>query len=225
MMANPEPQKNTLFAEFARVGKALSNPIRLELLDLLCQAPRTVETLARLTGQSTATTSHHLQVLLAARLVSAVKKGLFVTYSPAGDDVCSLWLSLQDLAYNHLADLRRLAKAYLEENDVYQTVDRVTLMAQMRRGEVTLIDVRTVEEFQAGHIPGAVSVPLEKLEEMLPLLPGDRKIVTYCRGPFCILSLKAMKILYRHGRQVKRLPDGILQWQAAGLPLQVGAVK
>ena len=119
MMANPEPQKNTLFAEFARVGKALSNPIRLELLDLLCQAPRTVETLARLTGQSSATTSHHLQALLAARLVSAEKKGLFVTYSPAGDDVCSLWLSLQNLAYNHLADLRRLAKAYLEETEVY----------------------------------------------------------------------------------------------------------
>ncbi len=222
METNSKTLNNTIYCEIARVGKALANPIRLELLHLLCQAPRTVETLAQLTGQSVATTSHHLRKLLTARLLTAEKRGLYVTYRPSGNDIGSFWERLLDLAHNHLVDLQRLVKADLNETDLYQSAERVTLMAKMRRDEVALIDVRPVEEYKSGHIPGAISVPLENLEEMLPSLPWNRQIVLYGRGPFCNISLMAMKIIRRHNRKAKCLTDGILQWQAAGLPLSAG---
>lgn len=223
MKSNPNTIKNTIYCEIAQVGKALANPIRLELLHLLCQAPRTVETMAQLTGQSVATTSHHLRTLLAARMLTSKKHGLYVTYRPASDDIGSFWVRLLDLVRNHLVDLQRLAKASLAETDAYQSVERVTLMAQMRRDEVALIDVRPVEEYEAGHIPAALSVPLENLEEMLPSLPWNRQIIIFGRGPFCMLSLMAIKILRRHNRKAKCLTDDILQWKAAGLPLKAGA--
>ncbi len=215
-------RKTTLFNEFARIGKALANPLRLELLDLLCQAPRTVEILANLIGQSLAATSHHLRTLLAARLVTSEKRGLYVTYHLADKDVSEFWLTLQQLAHHRLPDLRQATRELLEETEVYQPVDRMTLMARLRRGEVTLIDVRPEEEYEAGHIPGALSVPLERLEALLPSLPADREMVAYSRGPYCVLAPNAVEMLHRHNRRAVRLLDGILQWRAAGLPVEEG---
>ena len=218
-----DPKKQALFTEFARITKALAYATRLELLDLLCQAPRTVEALANLTGQSVATTSHHLRSLLYARLISTEKSGKYTIYRLADKDVCEFWLSLQNLAHHHLADLRQAAKEFLKGAEVYESVDRETLLEHIRRGEVTLIDVRPEEEYREGHLPGALSVPLERLEELLYSLPEDKEIVAYCRGPFCVLSLKAVEVLHRHNRRAVRLSDGIPQWQGAGLPIEVGA--
>ncbi|UCH62159.1 MAG: ArsR family transcriptional regulator [Fidelibacterota bacterium] len=222
MKSNPSTIKNNIYFEIAQVVKALANPIRLELLHLLCQAPRTVENIAQLTGQSVATTSHHLRTLLAARLLTAEKNGLYVTYRPASDDIGNFWVRLLDLTRNHLVDLQTLGIANLAEVDADQSIERVTLMAQMRRDEVALIDVRPVEEYEAGHIPGALSVPLENLEEMLPSLPWDRQIIICGRGPFCMPSLMAMEIFHRRNQRAKCLVDDILQWKAAGLPVKVG---
>ncbi len=217
-----DPKKQALFTEFARITKAMAHATRLELLDLLCQAPRTVEVLADLVGQSVATASHHLRKLLTARLVTIEKKGSYVLYSLADRDVCEFWLSLQKLAHRHLADLRQAAKEFLEGAEVYEPVNRETLLEYMRRGEVTLIDVRPEEEYQAGHLPGALSMPLERLLELLPALPRDQQIVAYCRGPFCVLSYTAVEILHSHNRRAIRLTDGVPQWVEAGLPIEVG---
>lgn len=214
------PERNAIYGQFGRVAKALANPIRLELLDLLCQAPRTVETLAGLVGQSVATTSHHLRALHAAHLVVSEKRGVYVTYRLAGEDVCAFWLALQRLAQNYLAEVRQVAREYLEETGSSESADRTTLLAKLRRGEVTLIDVRPREEYDTGHIPGALSVPLERLEELLPSLPAQQELVTYGRGPFCALSHHAVKLLQRNKRKAVRIPEGIPQWRAAGLPIE-----
>jgi rhodanese-related sulfurtransferase len=218
--STPCLRKQALFGQFTRVAKALANPIRLELIDLLCQAPRTVEVLADMVSQSVASTSHHLRNLLAARLVVAEKKGLYVTYRLADQDIADFWVTLQQLAQHHLADLHRLAIEYLGE--IEETVmDRTTLMAGMRRGEVTLLDVRPWEEFAAGHIPGAISVPLDYLERMVYSLPVDQEIVVCSRGPYCVLSRRAVETLRRHDLKAVPLSDGIPQWRAAGLPVKM----
>ncbi len=217
-----DPKKKAVFTEFARITKAMAHATRLELLDLLCQAPRTVEVLADLVGQSVATTSHHLRKLLTARLVTTEKKGSYVRYSLADKDVGEFWLSLQQLTHHHLADLRQAAKEFLEGAEVYEPVNRETLLEYMRRGEVTLIDVRPEEEYQVGHLPGALSMPLERLLELLPALPRDQQIVAYCRGPFCVLAYRAVEILHSHNRRAIRLTDGVPQWLEAGLPIEVG---
>ena len=218
-----DPKKQALFTEFARITKALAHGTRLELLDLLSQAPRTVEALANLTGQSVATTSHHLRTLHASRLVATEKYGSYVVYKLADKDICELWLSIQSLGYHHLADLRQAAKDLLGGAEVHEPVNRKALLERMRRGEVTLIDVRPEEEYEQGHLPGALSVPLEELEELLSTLPEKQEIVAYCRGPFCVLSQKAVKILNNHNRKATRLPDGVPQWLAADLPIEVGS--
>ncbi|MFB0516458.1 MAG: ArsR/SmtB family transcription factor [Candidatus Neomarinimicrobiota bacterium] len=215
-----DPVKNIIYEQFSRITKALANPVRLELLDLLCQAPRTVEVLAHLIGYSVATTSHHLRTLLAARLLITEKRGLYVTYRLASKDICVFWMALQQLAQNHLAELHLGAEEFVGDSGTLEQVDRTTLLAQLRRGEVTLIDIRPREEYEAGHLPGAVSAPFERLEEMLSSLPMDRKIVVYGRGPFCMLSVEAVKILRRLNRKAMRMPEGIPQWRAAGLPIE-----
>jgi DNA-binding transcriptional ArsR family regulator len=222
-MAEPsDPKKIALFGEFARIAKALASPVRLEILDLLSQAPRTVEVIAGIIGQSVAATSHHLRALLSARLVTAEKDGLFVTYRLKDVDVSDFWVSLQNLAQHHLADLKRVAVEYMGEIEEQQAMDRTTLMARMRRGEVTLIDVRPWEEFVEGHIPGALSVPFQYLERLVFSLPVDKEIVVCSRGPFCILARRAVEILRRHNLQAAPLLDGIPQWRAAGLPVKAG---
>lgn len=214
--------KDAIYEQFARIGGAVGSPRRLELLDLLCQGPRTVEALSRQAGQSLANTSHHLQVLRAARLVEAEKEGLFVTYRLAGDEVCTFFQALRGLAESRLAEIERITKTFLEERGALEPVQRDLLLERVRGGEVTVLDVRPREEFEAGHIPGAISVPLEELERRLSELPRDAEIVAYCRGPYCVLSIEAVALLKERGFTALRMEDGVPEWRAHDWPIETG---
>ncbi len=214
--------RDAIYGQFARIGKALASPRRLELLDLLCQGPRTVEALAQQAGQSLATTSHHLQVLRAARLVDAEKEGVFVTYCLADDEVCTFFRALRGLAESRLAELEQVARVFLEDRETMEVINSNVLLDRVRRGEVTVLDVRPPEEFRAGHIPGAISVPLDGLERRLEELPRDREIVAYCRGPYCVLALEAVETLKAHGFRAVRMKDGVPDWRAQGFDVVVG---
>lgn len=215
----PNRFKGEIFQQFSRIGKAVSNPVRLELLDLLCQAPRTVEMLAKESGQSLANTSQHLQVLRASRLVETEKNGLYVTYRLAGPEVCEFFRSLQNLAKHRLAEVESIARSFLRERQMLEPVDRENLFERIKHGEVTLIDVRPADEFLAGHIPGSLSIPLKNLSEHLESLPRDREIVAYCRGPYCVLAVEAVEMLRRHGFTAIRMEESVYDWKAAGHPL------
>ena len=204
-------QKDTLFEAIATMGKAFASPRRLELLDLLAQGPRTVDDLAQAADQSTANTSQHLQALHAAGMVVREREGNRVRYSLAGDDVLALWLALRDASAARLAEVERAARDYLGED--VEAIGRDELLARMRSGDVVLIDVRPPEEFQAGHIDGAHSVPLDGLQSRLSELPDDREIVAYCRGPFCAYAHEAVRTLKHQGRPARRLADGWPEWQ------------
>ncbi|MBI3982019.1 MAG: metalloregulator ArsR/SmtB family transcription factor [Gemmatimonadetes bacterium] len=206
-----------MYQQLARIGKALASPRRLELLDLLSQGPYTVERLARLTGQSVANTSQHLQLLRRARLVEAEKRGLYVTYRLPDDRVAEFYRALRLLAEARLDEIQRLARDFLRARGVLEPVDRDVLIGRVLRGEVTLLDVRPSEEYRAGHIPGAVSVPLGQLEQRLAELPRDRDIVAYCRGPYCVLAVEAVARLSAHGFKAWRLEDGLPDWRSRGL--------
>jgi len=206
-------EKDALFEAIAVMGKALASPRRLELVDLLAQAPRTVDELARASGQSTANTSQHLQALHAAGLVSRTREGTSVRYSVADDDALSLWLALRQVSVARLAEVERAARDYL--GDDVDAIGRDELVARMRRGEVVLVDVRPGEEFEAGHIDGARSIPLEELEGRLAELPADREVVAYCRGPLCAFSHEAVRQLRAEGRSARRLEDGWPEWRLA----------
>jgi len=221
-MTSPREFKDSIYGEFARIGKAVSSPRRLELLDLLCQGPRTVEVLAQQAGQSLANTSHHLQVLRAARLVEAAKEGVHVTYRLADEDVCVFYQGLRQLAEAHLAEIESVTRDFLDDRGVIEPVDSGDLLERVRRGAVTVLDVRPPEEYRAGHIPGALSVPLEQLERTLEELPRDREVVAYCRGPYCVLAVEAVEILRAHGFRALRLEDGIPDWRARGFDVAVG---
>ena len=205
--------KSALFEAITVMGKAFSSPVRLELLDLLAQAPRTVDELARASGQSTANTSQHLQALYAAGMVSRAREGTSVRYALAGREALSLWLALRDASVARLAEVERAAREYLGAE--VDTIGREELIARMRAGEVVLIDVRAREEFDAGHIEGARSIPLAELEQRLAELPTDREIVAYCRGPFCAYAHQAVRTLNTAGRRAQRLREGWPEWQLA----------
>ena len=213
--------KDAIYEQLGRVGKALASPRRLELLDLLCQGPRTVEALANEAGQSIANTSQHLQVLRAARLVETEKHGLYVTYRLADEKVCGLYRELRTLAESRLLEIQAVTREFLEQRGELEPVDRDALVARVRSGEVTLLDVRPPEEFEAGHIPGAVSVPLDELESRLADLPHDREVVAYCRGPYCVLAVKAVEVLKAKGFDAVRMEEGVPDWRARGLPVEV----
>jgi rhodanese-related sulfurtransferase len=213
--------KDTIYEQLGRIGKALASPRRLELLDLLCQCPRTVEALANEAGQSVANTSQHLQVLRAARLVEAEKHGLFVTYRLADEKVCALYRELRTLAEARLHEIQAVTRHFLEKRGEMEPVDRDALVSRIRSGEVTLLDVRPPEEFDACHIPGAVSVPLSEIEERLAELPQDREIVAYCRGPYCVLAVQAVEVLRAKGFRAIRMEEGVPDWRARGLPVEV----
>jgi len=213
--------KDTIYEQLGRVGKALASPRRLELLDLLCQGPRTVEALANEAGQSIANASQHLQVLRASRLVEAEKHGLFVTYRLADEKVCAFYRELRTLAESRLHEIQAVTRQFLEVRGEMEPVDRDVLAARVRSGEVTLLDVRPPEEFEAGHIPGAVSVPLSELESRLSDLPHDRDVVAYCRGPYCVLAVQAVELLRARGFDAIRMEEGIPDWRARGLPVEV----
>lgn len=221
---NPTPRqvKASLFEEFARLGKALSSAKRMELLDLLCQQERTVESLARLTGMGITNTSQHLQSLKGARLVEARKEGTRSLYRVPDPAVASFLYEMQRLARDRLAEADRIARDYFDERDELEPVSRADLLARIKRKDVIVIDVRPPEEYEAAHIPGARSIPLEELKSRLAEIPADAKVVAYCRGPFCVLAPQAMEILREAGMQARRLDGGLPEWRAAGHPVQVG---
>jgi rhodanese-related sulfurtransferase len=204
-------KKDTLFEAIALMGKAFASPRRLELLDLLAQAPRTVDELARASEQSTANTSQHLQALHAAGMVTRAREGTSVRYALAGDEVLSLWLALRDASVARLAEVERAVRDYLGED--VEAIGRDELLARLRNSEIVLVDVRPREEFEAGHIRGARSIPLEELQQRLAELPADREVVAYCRGPFCAYAHEAVRQLRETGRAARRLEEGWPEWR------------
>ena len=216
--------KTELFEQYARVGKALSAPTRLDLLDLLAQGERTVDALAKAAGVGLSTASMHLQTLRAAGLVRTRKEGTRVHYRLSGDDVAGLYADLRDVALSHLADADRAAVAYLGGDDAGEAEDvpREELLRRARTGQVVVLDVRPRHEYAAGHIPDAVSVPVEELEQRLAELPANVAVVAYCRGAYCVLAYDAVRLLTRHGRSARRLREGMLEWRLAGMPIQSG---
>ncbi len=214
--------KTAIYEQFARIGKAISNPSRLELLDLLCQGPRTVEALAREAGLGLANTSQHLKALREARLVEAEKSGLFVTYRVADSRVCQFFHTLRSLAETQLAEVGEITRRFLDARQSLQPVDREQLMDKVRKGVVTVLDVRPREEYRAGHLRGALSVPLKELERRLADLPRDQEVVAYCRGPYCVLAVEAVEILRARGFAAFRLEAGVPDWRAMGFPVIAG---
>ncbi|MDV6241333.1 ArsR/SmtB family transcription factor [Rhodococcus opacus] len=210
--------KTELFDQFARVGKALGSGKRLELLDLLAQGERTVDALARACELGLTTASAHLQILKQANLVATRREGTKVFYRLAGEDVAQLFALVRTVANDHLPDVEAAAAAYLGPADT-EHVSKDQLLERARSGKVTVLDVRPREEYQAGHIPGAVSIPLDELADHLADLPPDQEIVAYCRGAYCVLAHDAVRLLTDHGRQASRLTDGMLEWRLAALPV------
>ena len=213
--------KDKLFEQFARVGKALANPHRLEILDLLAQGERTVEDLAREAGMSVANTSRHLQELRAARLVEVRREGLYGYYRLADERVFAAWRAIRDLGEARLAEIDRLVGSYLTDRDSLEAVCAEELLAKMREEGVVVLDVRPEEEYRSGHIPGARSVPVERLEAYLEDLPQEREIVAYCRGLYCVFSDEAVTLLRSRGYRARRLREGLPDWRAAGLPVEI----
>jgi rhodanese-related sulfurtransferase len=216
--------KQQIFSQVARIGKAMSNGHRLELLEYLAQGERTVEALAKLTGLSVANTSQHLRVMRQSGLVEARKDGLYVYYILADDEIVRLLSSMRKLAESHLADVDRLVRAYLTVKDELEPIPRQELLERARKGIVTVLDVRPPEEFASGHVPGAVNVPLKELARRLKELPQDQEVVAYCRGPHCVLAFEAVAQLREKGFQARRLEDGFPEWREAGLPVEKTAV-
>ena len=216
--------KTALYEQFARVGKGLANPKRLELLDLLSQGERSVEALAGAAGLGVSTASMHLQALKDAGLVASRREGTFVHYRLAGEDIGALFAMLREVATAHLAEVDRAAAQYLGEDphDPADAVERIELLRRARAGEVVVLDVRPTVEYAAGHIPGAISVPLEELERYLVTLPKNVEVVAYCRGAYCVLAYDAVRALNAKGREARRLHEGMLEWRLAGLPVESG---
>lgn len=208
--------KDAVYEQFARVGKAVSAPKRLELLDLLCQGPRTVEALAEQAAISVANASQHLQVLRAARLVDAEKKGLYVEYRLADDEVCRFFVALRGLAEARLAEVVQVTRAYFDERGALEAVEGGELLRRVKKGEVTVLDVRPPEEYRAGHIPGALSIPVGELKARLAELPKGREVVAYCRGPYCVMALEAVELLRKKGFKAHRMEQGVAEWRARG---------
>jgi rhodanese-related sulfurtransferase/predicted transcriptional regulator len=215
-MAGDRRTKTALFEAIAVMGKAFASPVRLELLDLLAQASRSVEELAQTSGQSTANTSQHLQALHAAGLVTRERDGLRVRYALAGDETLRLWLALREASALRLPEVERAAREYL--GGEVEAIHRDELVARMAQGDVVLVDVRPEEEYAAGHIEGARSIPLDELERRLSELPRGGEVVAYCRGPFCAYAHEAVRQLRATGREARRLEDGWPEWRLSDQP-------
>lgn len=210
---------NAIYEQFARVGKALCNARRLELVDLLLQAERTVETLAAETGMSVANTSQHLQVLKQARLVESERHGNHVAYRTTSPAVAHLLLGIRHFAESNLAEVAAITQRFLDGRRDMEPIDRAALLERARSGDVVVLDVRPHEEYVTAHLPAAVSLPLEELERRISELPRDKEIVAYCRGPYCVLAVKAVELLLRNGLTAVRLEDGVQEWRERGLPI------
>jgi rhodanese-related sulfurtransferase/predicted transcriptional regulator len=219
-MMGDRSAKQALFDQFARVGKALASGRRIELLDVLANGERTVEALARQVGLSVPNASQHLQLLRQAGLLAARRDGNSIYYRLATPEVFALWRALRTLASSRLAEVERLAAAYLGARDELEPITRQELARRLADGEeLVVLDVRPAEEHAAGHLPGAVSIPLSELRERLAELPRDREIVAYCRGPYCAFAHEAIQVLANAGLTARRLEDGLPEWAAAGLPV------
>jgi len=221
-MSSENPKK-TLFAQFAAVAKAVAHPHRLELLEQLAQGERNVEVLADRTGISIANASQHLQRMRRAGLVAARRDGKFVFYRLAEDAVLDVLAALRRVAERQSAEVERVVRSYFNDRDALEPVSRGELVARMKAGIVTVLDVRPEDEYALGHVPGALNVPLRKLRARLAELDRRREIVAYCRGPYCVLSYEAAAMLRARGFKVRRLEDGLPEWRAAGLPVEVTA--
>lgn len=212
--------KQDVYAQLARVGKALSSGNRLELLEFVAQGPRSVEELATMTRLSVANASKHLQELRRSGLVQARKEGLRVFYEVAGADVVDLIAALGRVAETRLAELEQILRTYIVARDDLEPVPAAELIERVRLGLVTVLDVRPPEEFTAGHLPGAMNVPADDLARRLKKLPKTREVIAYCRGPYCLLSVDAVALLRKKGFKARRLEDGFPEWKAAGLPVE-----
>lgn len=208
-----------IYEQFALVGKALGNPSRLEILDLLLQADRTVEVLASEASMSVANTSHHLQLLKRARLVESERRGHFIVYRVAGPTVGALIRSVRAFGEQHLAEIERATREFLAHYDDMEAIDCDDLVRRAKLGDCVIIDVRPTEEYEHCHLECAVSVPLKDLELRMAELPHDADIVAYCRGPFCILAVDAVEALRKRGFRAVRLRDGVTEWRQQGMPL------
>jgi len=213
--------KQDLFAQFARVGKALSNGNRLEILEFLAQGERSVDELAKISGLTVGNMSQHLQQLRQVGLVESRKEGLKVYYRLSGNDVIDLLNALRAVAERRVADVERLINSYLTVKDDLEAVPRRELLKRVKAGLVTVIDVRPPEEYAAGHVPGAVNIPLDKLKNRLKELKSGKEIVAYCRGPHCVLAFDAVEQLRKRGITARRLEDGYPEWKSAGLPIEL----
>lgn len=217
--------KDKLYGQLALIGKAVGHGHRLELLEILAQGERTVEKLARETALSVANASHHLHVLHRAGLVVSRKSGLYVFYRLTNPGIYDLSLLIRDIAERHLAEVGRIVETFFAARDEFDAVGQDDLLELARTGAVIVLDVRLPEEFRAGHIPGAVSVPVEELAKRIAELPRGKKVVAYCRGPYCLLAFRAVEILRARGRNARRLADGFPEWRAAGFPIEVSVTE
>jgi len=220
MSKSSDPGKTRLYEAIGRVAAALGSAGRLQILEFVAQGERSVDALAAMTGLSVANTSKHLQALRQSGLVSARKEGLRVYYALAGDDVTALVAALRAVAEHRVADVEQLLRLWLARRDELEPVPARELLERAQKGLVTVLDVRPAEEFAAGHLPGAINVPLEKLEGYLSKLPKRKEIVAYCRGPYCLMSFDAVEKLRKRGLRARRLQDGFPEWRAAGLPVE-----
>jgi len=215
--------KDRLYGQFARIGKGLASPHRLEFLELLAQGERTVDSLAKETGLSLANASQHLLTLREAGLVESRKQGLFVHYRLADPAVFELSRAVRVVAERRLAELDRLVREHFGDRSDPEPVEMDALLERARSGKVVILDMRPADEYAAGHIAGALSVPLDQLQERLSKLPKSKAYVAYCRGPYCVYADRAVEILRKSGRKAQRLVDGFPEWKAAGLPIDVSA--
>jgi rhodanese-related sulfurtransferase/DNA-binding transcriptional ArsR family regulator len=219
-VSSPHAAKQRIYEQFAVISKALASPVRLELLDLLVQGERSVESIAAEAQLSVANASQHLQVLAGARLVESRRQGHRILYVIADRSVEALWQQLRRTAEQRLVELESVARDYLVHNDDYEPIDRAELLRRLAESSVTLIDVRSADEFAQGHLPGAISVPLDQLDSWAQSAPKPRHVVAYCRGPYCVLALQALDILNAHGIAAEHLSDGVGEWRVAGLPIE-----
>lgn len=211
--------KDLLYEQVARIGKAVSSPKRLEILELLAQGEKSVDQLAVELDIDIKLASAHLRALREARLVTSRKEGKFVVYRLTGKDVAALWVTLREVAEEHLVELRVALDQMVAEPAKLLTMDRETLLKRAKRGDVLVIDVRPQSEYEQAHLPFARSMPLGEIAERLAELPKNKEIVAYCRGPFCMFSEEAYQLLSSNGYRVQKLLDGVSEWQAAGMPL------
>ncbi|HET9999411.1 MAG TPA: metalloregulator ArsR/SmtB family transcription factor [Ktedonobacteraceae bacterium] len=211
--------KDALYEQFARIGKALSNGHRLELLEVLAQGEHSVETLAQETGMSIANASQHLQVLRSARLVEARREGIYQYYRLADEPVFALWQAMRRVGESRMAEIDRIVQTYLHDRSLLQPISATELVQRLIEGNILLLDVRPAAEYAAGHLPDALSIPIAELETRLVELPQEREIVACCRGPYCVFADEAVSLLRTHGYHARRLEQGLPDWRALGLPV------